>query len=79
MSKTISNIDKFHNTKKGKLIFGTIELILAYVIVSRAIDTGSLWQYLAFIILFIGGLNNLIRAVIPAKAKSNAKGKSKKR
>lgn len=79
MNKAISNIDKFHNTKKGKLIFGTVELILAYLIVSRAINTGSLWQYLAFIILFIGGLNNLIRVVFPAKAKSNAKGKSKKR
>lgn len=64
MNKTIQDIDKFHQTKQGKLIFGTVEIFLAYLIVSRAIDTGSLWQYLFFLILLVGGVNNLIRVFV---------------
>lgn len=55
-------IDDFHQTKKGKLVFGVIELALAYLLVSRAIHTGSLWQYFFFALLAVGGMNNLVRA-----------------
>lgn len=78
MSKTFNRIDKFHKTNNGKLTFGVIELLVAYLLVSRAIDTGSLWQYLAFLLLFIGGFNNLIRAAWPTRNVTNAKGKVKK-
>lgn len=62
-----AEIDNFHKTRKGKVIFGVIELLVAYLAVSRAIDTGSLWQYLVFILLTIGGFNNLIRAALPKR------------
>lgn len=70
-----AEIDKFHQTRKGKVAFGVAELLVAYLAVSRAIDTGSLWQYLIFILLVIGGIHNLIRAVLPkgVNAKSRAK------
>ena len=64
MNKTIENIDKFHQTRKGSIIFGLIELALAYGVVSRAIHTGSIWQYVVFAVLFVGGANNLIKAFV---------------
>lgn len=60
----LKDVDAWHRTKEGLLIFGIVELILAYIIGSRAIETGSLWQYALTIILFVGGLKNLIKLVI---------------
>lgn len=80
MKKVISDMDRFHQTRYGKLAFGVIELLLAYIFVSRAIDTGSLWQYVVAILLLIGGLNNLVRSVVfGSRKKSDAKGTAKKR
>ena len=73
-----ADIDKFHKTKKGKFVFGALELLAAYLFLSRAIDTGSLWQYLAFILLTIGGIHNLVRAVFHIGSK-NTKGTLKNR
>lgn len=54
-------INKWHKSRQGHLIFGIVELVLAYGFASWAVDSGSLWQYaLAFIFLF-GGLRNLFR------------------
>lgn len=72
MKKIIVDIDKFHETRKGKFSFAAVELTLAYLLGSRALDTGSIWQYALAIFLFIGGFNNLIRAIAtqkPAHAK----------
>lgn len=78
MSDTINDIDKFHGTRKGKLVFAAVELILACVLVSRAIDTGSLWQYLFALLFFVGGLNNLFKSV-KRQTKKDAPIKAKKR
>lgn len=78
MSGVVTNIDKFHDTRKGKLIFGVIELVLAAVVITRAIDTGSLWEWLIALLFFIGGLNNLVRTLF-RQVKSDAKDKAKKR
>jgi hypothetical protein len=78
MNSTIQQIDNFHATKKVKLIFGSIEIVLAYLLFWRAFDTGSLWEYFFSLILFIGGVNNITRTVIGSK-KKDAKPKSKKR
>jgi hypothetical protein len=74
MSSTVASIDKFHNTPKGKLIFGAVEWIVSYMIISRAIDTGSLWEWTLGILLFIGGLTNLVRTLF-YRAKKDAKHK----
>lgn len=74
MNKLVQDIDKFHQTKKGRLIFGGAELVLAYIVISRAIHTGSIWQYLLFALLLIGGANNLIKAFT---LKNNVKAKRK--
>ncbi len=63
MNQVLKDIDKWHKTRKGWLLFGAFELILAYIIGSQAIDTGSWWQYLVTLILFIGAIQNFVSAV----------------
>jgi hypothetical protein len=67
MTSSITRIDKYHQTRKGKLIFGTVEILAAYGMLSLAIDSGSLWQYGLAMLLFIGGVNNLARAAFSRK------------
>lgn len=78
MSSTVASIDRFHATRRGKLIFGAGEWILSYIIISRAIGTGSLWEWGLGLLLFIGGLNNLIRTLFQ-RGKKNAKDREKER
>lgn len=78
MTDTFSNIDKFHHTRKGKLIFGVVELLLSYAIISRAIDTGSLWEWGVGLLFVIGGINNLIR-VLGRQIKKDEKSKPKRK
>ena len=57
----VQSLDKFHRTRAGYLVFGLVELALAYWLATLAINSGSLWQWaLAFILLF-GFLQNLAR------------------
>ena len=81
MSETITDIDKFHGTRKGKLVFGVIELVISGLVVSRAIDTGSLWEWLIGILLFMGAINNFLKAVFHRGrgAKTGEKRKTKRR
>jgi hypothetical protein len=60
----VKAIDTFHKSRLGYLVFGLAELGLAYVFASLAIDSGSLWQWLLAIILFIGFLQNIGRLAI---------------
>ena len=54
-------LDTFHKTRLGYLVFGLVELGVAYLVSLRAIDSGSLWLWaLAFILLF-GFLQNFVR------------------
>lgn len=71
MNRTIAKIDKVHKTRKGKLIFGVVELFLCYIVISQAIDTGSLWEWILGLLLFVGGLNNFVRTLY--RVKPNAK------
>ncbi len=59
----ISSLHKWHQTKRGLLIFGLIELLAAYLMGSRAIDTGSLIEYFLTLVFFIGAFHNFIRLV----------------
>jgi hypothetical protein len=74
----IEQIDKFHKTRKGRVTFGLIELIVAYIFISLAINSGSIWQYVIAIILIIGAFNNLLRAFVPGGVKLNGKKPAKK-
>jgi hypothetical protein len=77
MSSTIEKIDKFHKTRKGLLTFGLIELLVAYMALSMAIDQGSFLYYGIFILLVIGSLNNLVRAGLNRPMNNGKKRRSK--
>ena len=38
----LQKLDKFHKTRPGHLVFGLVELLMAYGFASWAIDTGNL-------------------------------------
>lgn len=57
----IQALDTFHKTRPGYLVFGLVELGLAYLFVSLAINSGSLWEWALGIMLFVGGLHNLVK------------------
>jgi hypothetical protein len=64
MSKsTIKQFDAWHKTKPGLAIFGVLELLLAYVVASRALDTGSWWEYGFAVLLTIGGIQNFVKLI----------------
>ena len=79
INSKVDRIDSFHQTKKGRTLFGIAELLVAYLLVSLAIDSGSLWQYGLAILFTIGGLNNLVRVFMTGGIKSNGKKPAKKR
>lgn len=75
---SIDQIDRFHKTKKGRITFGLAELLVAYLFVSLAINSGSIWQYVLAILFAIGAVNNLVRAFTAGKVKSDGKKPAKK-
>ena len=60
---TLKQLKAWHDTKKGLMVFGVVELLIAYVFASLAINSGSLWQYFLTLVLFIGGIQNFLKLV----------------
>jgi hypothetical protein len=60
----INRLDRWHQTKAGLIVFGLIELGVAYVFASWAIDSGRLLAYFLAIVLLIGGLQNLVKLIV---------------
>lgn len=54
---------KWHQTKPGLLVFGAIELAIAYGFASLSIDRGNLWWYLLTLIFLAGALQNLFKSI----------------
>ncbi len=63
MTKVVKDFLQWKQTKAGLLVSGTVELVLAYVLASLAIDSGSYWQYGLAIIFFIGFAQAYIRVI----------------
>lgn len=59
----MQQLASWHKTKLGLLVFGVVELGLAYVIASLAINSGSLWEYALTLILLVGFLQNIVRLI----------------
>jgi hypothetical protein len=63
----LRRLDQWHKTKPGFLVFGLVELGLAYLFGSLAIDQGQLWQWALTIILVFGALSNFVRIFVKHK------------
>lgn len=59
----LKQLDNWHQTKPGLLVFAVIELAIAYGFVSLAIDRGSLFWYALTLLFLIGFLQNLIKFI----------------
>ena len=59
----LQQLDKFHKTRGGYAIFGLVELGLAYLFGSLAINSGSLWQWALAIIFVVGTLQNFFKPI----------------
>lgn len=55
----IKQLDKFHHTKPGYLVFGLVELAIAYGFFSLSVDRGNLWWYLLTLVFLVGALRNI--------------------
>lgn len=65
----LNKLDTWHNTKQGLVAFALVEVVLAYVFVSLAIDSGSLLQWVLAIILGIGVVQNIVRLLLSLRKK----------
>lgn len=54
--------DQF-KSRTSQAIMGLIGLVLAYLLGTRAVDTGSWWQYGGALLLFVLALKRLARAI----------------
>lgn len=63
MKRTVASLDKWHKTRAGYVTFGTVELALSYALASRAIDTGSWWQYSFGLIFLVGAIQDYLKAI----------------
>jgi hypothetical protein len=59
----IQTLHKWHQSKLGLLVFGLIELAIAYGFASLAIDRGNFLWYLLALIFLIGALQNLFKLI----------------
>lgn len=59
----LNKLDTWHKTRQGYLTFGALELVLAYIFASWAIDSGNLIDYALAVILFVGALQNFVKFV----------------
>jgi hypothetical protein len=48
------------HSRRASAVKAVVALGLAYIAGSRAIDTGSYWEYLAFVVLFILGIKFIV-------------------
>lgn len=64
MNHKLSKIKSWHATNKGLFTFSIAEILISYLVGSRAIDTGSLWQYFFTFVFFFGGVRNIFKLVV---------------
>ena len=63
-------ITKWYDQHNSALWLGLLALLIAYIIGSRGIDTGSWWEYLGTLLFLAIGFNRLIVAIRVGKSKA---------
>ncbi len=59
----LKQLDTFHKTKTGYLVFGLVELGLSSLFFSLAVNSGSLWQWTLMLLLFVGFAQNFVKLI----------------
>ena len=59
----LKRLDRWHQAKLGLLVFGLVELAIAYGFVSLAIDRGTFLYYLIALIFLVGALQNFFKLI----------------
>jgi hypothetical protein len=59
----LQTFDRWHKTNVGYLTFTVLELVVAYLVGSRALDTAAWWQYVLSLLLLIGALQNFVKLI----------------
>ena len=59
----MKRLHKWHQSKLGLLVFGLVELAIAYGFASLSIDRGNLLWYLLALIFFVGALQNIFKLI----------------
>ena len=54
----LKQLDAWHKTKPGLLVFALLELAICYGFASLAIDRGNFWWYALTLVFFFGFLQN---------------------
>ncbi|HSX46661.1 MAG TPA: hypothetical protein VLF87_01575 [Patescibacteria group bacterium] len=49
-------------TRPARLGMGIVGLVLAYLLITRAFDTGSYWEYLGTLVLAVLGIRLIVKA-----------------
>jgi hypothetical protein len=62
--EAIDKLDQWHKTRTGLLVFGLIELGLAYGAFCLSVNLGNFLLYFITAGLFIGGVKNIIKSLI---------------
>jgi hypothetical protein len=63
VKKIHNNTTAWYNQKIWLASTGIISLGLAYLLLSRAIDTGSWWEYLGTLVLLVFAINRLLNSI----------------
>jgi hypothetical protein len=67
MPGALAKLDGFHRTRVGYVVFGLLELAMAYGFLNWAFDTGNLLWWVCASVLGVGFLQNMVRAVVGVK------------
>lgn len=59
----LDKLDQFHKTKLGYGLFALVELALAYLFISWAIDDGNWIDYLLALVFAVGFMQNFLHLI----------------
>ena len=57
----LTKLDTWHQTRPGLLVFGVVELLIAYGFLGLSIDRGSPWWYVLTLLFTIGFVQNFVK------------------